>query len=238
MGIGGLAVGIAAEAAAKKARMEAMKRGKSPEQCRVIDFFFGLDLGKKGCGGCLSKASSHYTMAEYNKLVQDKCDMLDFKRKALDKIGLDESQIQEIAPLTMAGYLFDDDDLVKVEDGMAVSNRFSVTWIFFSATQMYTYKYIFDTTSDSTWEYTNDFFYSDITCLSTVRRLKEQIDAVPKKGCLGGGGTEYVKHNYTVDTMEIVVPGTSYSFSIRNAQTFESSVQAAKAMLREKKYMK
>ena len=121
--------------------------------------------------------------------------------------------------------------------GVAVTSQYALTWIFFSKTQIYTYKYIFDTTSDTTWEFTNDFFYTDITCLSTCRNLREKIDAVPSKGCFKSGES-YVKNNYVVDTFEIIVPGTSYKFSMRDAESYEASIQAAKAMLREKKFDK
>lgn len=232
--IGG-AASAAAQKAAEQLRIEGMKKGKTPEQKRVIDFFF--DVGEsKGCG-CLSKSSSNLTIEEYIKLVQDKCNTLDLRNKAIAKIGLDESEIQEIPPITVSSFLYDDDVLIKVDNQIAVSSQYVITWIFFSATQIYTYKYIFDTTSDNTWEFTKDFFYSDVTCLTTTRALKEKIDINITKGCLTSG-ENYVKNNYVVETFEIIVPGTSYSFSMRNSETFEQSLQAAKAMLREKKFSK
>ena len=51
-------------------------------------------------------------------------------------------------------------------------------------------------------------------------------------------GENITKNHYMVDRLEIIVPGTSYSFSLRNSDTIEQSIQAAKAMLREKKYSK
>ena len=222
----------AAEAAQQMLLVQSLKNGKNAEQKRVIDFFF--DQAKKG--GCLSK-SYGLTTDEYVKLVQEKVDSLNTKAKAIAKIGLDESEISEIEPIALASFVFDDDVYIKVENGVAVSSQYALTWIFFSATQIYTYKYIFDTTSDNTWEFTNDFFYTDVTCLSTVRRLKEKIDAVVGKGCFSKG-IDYVHNNYVVDTFEIIVPGTSYSFSMRNGEAYESSIQAAKAMLREKKFNK
>lgn len=240
MAVASTVASAAAQRAAEQLRIEGMKKGKSPEQRRVIDFFFNVGDNKGcGCGGCLSKPSSNLTMDEYLKLVQDKCNMLDSKNKAIAKIGLDESEIQEIAPIMLASFVYDDDDdlLIKVENQLAVSSQYAITWIFFSATQIYTYKYIFDTTSDNTWEFTNDFFYTDVTCLTTCRAVKEKIDISFKKGCLSSGENT-VKNNYVVDTFEIIVPGTSYSFSMRNNETFEQSLQAAKAMLREKKFTK
>lgn len=222
----------AAAAAAEAARREAMKKGKTDEQKHVIDFLFRS--GDGGCG-CLGKASK-LNMQAYIELVNRKCQALNLREKALAKIGLDPSQVQEIAPIVMSSFVFDDDCLIRVDDNIAVSSQYSITWIFFSATQMYTYKYIFDTTSDNTWEFTKDFFYTDVTCFSTQRAFKEKIDIAPGQGCLSS--EKITKNHYVVDTLELIVPGTTYAFSLRNSDTIEQSIQAAKAMIREKKYMK
>lgn len=134
-----------------------MKKGKSREHREVIDFF-SADFGGVGCG-CLSKSSGRtISMEEYQKRVTEMCNSLNLRQRAMMKIGLDESQITEIAPICLSSYVFDDDEdnLVKIENGVAVSSQFCVSWIFFSTTQMYTYSYIFDMTGDNNWEYTKD----------------------------------------------------------------------------------
>ena len=155
----------------------------------------------------------------------------------MDKIGLDESEISEISPICLSSYVFDDDAWVKVEGNIAVSSQYCVSWIFFSATQMYTYSYTFDMTSDNTWEVTNDFFYQDITCFTTENKLVERIMTETGKGCFGKGESSY-KQNYIVDTLKITVPGTSYIVSMRDAGAQAQSIQPAKAMLRERKFVK
>lgn len=222
----------AAEAAAIAAKKMALKKGKTPAQQECIDFLF--DFGtSKGCG-CLNK-NKIMTMTKYNEYVQQKCNGLDLKNRALAKIGLDPSQVQEIPPIVLSSYVYDDDCLIRVDNTTAVSSQFSITWIFFSSTQMYTYQFVFDTTSDNTWEYTNDFFYTDVTCFRTQRELKEKIEVTPGKGCLSKEKVD--KNHYVVDTLELIVPGASYRFSLRNSETVEQSIQAAKAMVREKKYL-
>ena len=227
----GVFASAAAEKAAELAKINELKKGKSQEQKRVIDFFFSQEKD-----GCLSKNSSNYTMEEYQRLVLDKCKALNIKEKAMNKIGLDYSQIQEIPPVFLSAYRFDDDCVVKIANGQAVSNQYSVSLIFFSATQIYTYQYIFDMMSDNTWEFTKDFFYSDITCFSTSKMVKEKIDITISKGCLKKGAENITKNNYVVDVLEIIVPGATYSFSKRDSETVEQSIQAAKAMIREKKH--
>lgn len=220
---------VAVNAAAMKAQMEALKKGKTPEQKKCIDFLYNLN---GGCG-CLS-SNSTMSMQEYLALVQNKCQAMNLRDRALAKIGLDPSQVQEIPPIVLSSFVYDDDCLIHVDNNVAVSSQYSITWIFFSATQMYTYRYIFDTTSDNTWEFTKDFFYTDITCFSTMRAIKEKIDITAGSGCFSS--ENITKNHYVVDTLEIIVPGTSYKFSLRNSDTVEMSIQAAKAMLREKKY--
>jgi len=232
----GGAAGATAEQAAMIAKRNAMKKGKSSEQQRCIDFFFEV-ASNNGCCGCLGK-NKDMTMEEYQQLVQSKLQGYNFRQKAIAKIGLDESQIQEIPPIVLASYRFSDDDcLIRVNSETAVSSKYAVTWIFFSAVQMYTYTFIFDMTSDDTREITRDFFYSDITCFRTERQIKENIEVNMSQGCINSK-ENIVKNHYVVDMLEIIVPGTSYEFYLRNSNTVEQSIQAAKNMLREKKYSK
>ena len=125
---------------------------------------------------------------------------------------------------------------VKIQNDIAVASRFAASWIFFSATQIYTYTYKFDMTSDDVWETTRDFFYQDITSFVTQERVVERIDK-HLVGCLKKG-IQAEKNNYIVNSLRIVVPNDSFSFSMRNNETLEQSLQAAKAMLRERKFVK
>lgn len=168
-----------ASKSADKRALNLFKKGKSPEQKRVIDFFLDVKSGcnSNGCRNFMSGSSiKKMTMDGYLDLVQTKCNALGSKERAIAKIGLDESQIQEIAPIMLASFVYDDDVLLKVENQVAVSTQYSITWIFFSETQIYTYKYIFDTTSDDTWEITNDFFYTDVTCLMNILLIALKVE--------------------------------------------------------------
>lgn len=228
------------EKSTQKLLIENLKRGKSQEQKRVIDFF----LADEGCtAGCLSgmNGTKQMTMTEYQQAVANKLYGLNLKKRALAKIALDESEIEEIPPIVLSGYAFEDsfdgnDVWVKVEGTQAVASRFAASWIFFSDTQIYTYTYKFDMTSDDVWETTQDFFYQDITCFTTQQRVVEKIDT-HLTGCIKKG-ISAEKNNYIVDTLKIIVPNTEFSFSMRNNETLEQSLQAAKAMLRERKFVK
>lgn len=233
-GLLGLAAGSAVNNAQAKQALSNLKKGKTKEQCEVIDFF-AEDFGGAGCG-CLNK-SRVITMDEYQKRVAAYCNNFNIKAKAMAKIGLDESEISEIPPICLSSYVFDGDVYIKVENGVAVSSQYCVSWIFFSSTQMYTYKFIFDMVSDNLWEITNDFFYQDITCFTTESKVVEKIVSEMGKGCLKSKENVF-KQNYVVDTLKIIVPNSSYTVSMRDAGSQANSIQAAKAMLRERKFIK
>lgn len=228
-------IGVINKAKAEEKRaLDLVKRGKTKEQKDIIDFLY---IDPNGCKWG-NVVSSDMTIQGYEQIVAQKLYNLDLRQRAIEKIGLDESEIEEIEPIPLSGYVFDDnnkDIMVKAVDGRAVSSRFSVTWIFFSKTQMYTYTYTFETISDNIWETTRDFFYQDVTCMTMKQRVVEKIDSL-QTGCFSNKEA-CVKNNFLVDTLEIVVPGATYSFSMRNNEDLERSLRAAKAMLRERKYI-
>jgi hypothetical protein len=168
--------------------------------------------------------------------VQKIVDDLNLKQRAIEKIGLDESQISEIPPIHLASFVRGAGTYYKSNNEKYVTNKYSVTWIFFSATQLYTYSYEFDTMSDNVTENTRDFFYSDITCIRTEHEIEESIYEVQEGcGCLKKKESKFIHNNRHWDTLQITVPNDAYSFCCRTTSTLEQSIQAAKAMIREKK---
>jgi hypothetical protein len=231
--------------AAFRAMLAAAKKGKSADQCKCIDYFLtpdddtsGKKKKKKGCF-----APKQWDISDYCKHVQSIVDSLGLKERAIAKIGLDLDQISEIEPVALSSFIFKGDGLYfKSEESsikgeyIHVSNKYSVTWIFFSDTQIYTYTYILDTISDNAIELTRDFFYSDITCIRTEHEVEEAIYSKKKGcGCLGKKKESYYHNNKHWHTLQITVPGDSYSFTCRTTDTIEQSIQAAKSMIREKK---
>lgn len=232
--------------------LEIMKRGKSTEQCKCIDYLYtpeeeaakgcGSKKKKKKKGGCLGK-NADWDMNDYLTHVDMLVHKLNLKERAIAKIGLDESQISEIPPVALNSFVFRGDGIkAKSEETdvegiwRSVSNKYSVTWIFFSDTQIYTYNYLIDTTSDNVVESTRDFFYTDITCIRTEHEIEECI--IERKegcGCFKKKESSYYHRNKEYDTLQITVPNDSYYFCCMTNDTIEQSIQAAKAMIREKK---
>lgn len=232
MSLLGVLFGVGAERAEAKQRLAQKKNGKSLEQKAVIDFF-AVDVGG---AGCLGKADKTMTFEQYQQKVLERCNSLRIKERAEAKIGVDPTQLREINPICLSGFVFDDDVDIRVSDGYAVSSQYSVSWIFFSALQIYTYTLTFDMESDDMWEVTRDFFYQDITSFATETKIVEKI-VESAGGCFSKTST-YTKKNYRVDTLELKVPNDGYCFSMRNNENLARSISAAKAMLRERKFMR
>lgn len=235
---------------ALKLILKQMKKGKRPDQCKSIDYLYTPDENQAGClgkkkkkkGGCFGKHGT-WDMDDYIAHVQQVVTNLGLKQRAIEKIGLDESQISEIPPVVLNSFICRGDNVkVKSEESDVkgiwrhVSNIYKVTWIFFSATQLYTYTYQYDSISDNVVESTRDFFYKDITCIRTEHEIEERIiERNEGCGCLKKKESKYYHSNPEYDKLSITVPGDDYWFWCETNDTIEQSIQAAKAMIREKK---
>ncbi len=233
------------------------QRGKSPEHKEVLEFFYTNDAAKKK--GCL-RGKSGMTMDDYIARVNAFLTKSDLKARALEKLGLDASELEDVEPICLYDFVYNrnDEDLywkyeeIKVDKKTqrtefvspgvryrVVTSKYSVTWIFFSKTQMYTYNFVFDMTSDDQTEYMKEFFLQDITAFETESTVVERIERKVKAGCGCISAKEmYTKNNYTIDWFRVVVPGSQFSISMRNAGDQAQSVMAAKALLRDRKFVK
>lgn len=192
----------------------------SPEQKKVLTKYFCVS----GCLGSLGAMKDE----DYDAMVDEKVKALNLKQKALNKIGLDESEVSEIAPVNFYGW--DDDDSKNTltgkvgRDGEYRTSRYQVSWLFFSSTQVYLYSYTIDMLFNKSSERTEEYFYKDITNFSTNSESKEY-----KIG----------KNTVTAQKAEfqIVVPGDKMRLAITgmNMEEVERSLQAMKQKLREKK---
>ena len=143
MGLGSFAAGAAVDAAQKQAEMQRMLKGRTPEQQKVIKYFYGA-------GGCLSKGLSD---EEYDSMVMNAARSMDFRQKALNKIGVDESEVKEIEPVHFESYYFTNknDNLNRFgNDYKWRSSEYMITWVFFGDSQIYVYQYTMNMASGST----------------------------------------------------------------------------------------
>jgi len=191
-------------------------KNKTKEQIEVIKYFQKKE-------GILCFLSITMTDDAYMALVKAKCDSLNLKQKALDNIGLDEDEVKEIPPAMFEGFVFGDAYAKKRANGDWVSSRYQVTWLFFSATQVYVYSYTFRMDEDSKSEKTDEYFYKDVTSFSTSSESEEATDTNNKK--------------FKVESNKFAmrVGGEPFFMSMDGVSNAEQIIQGMKQKLREKK---
>ena len=174
------------------------------------------------------------TDEEYETMVRAKAGSMDFKKKALDKLGIDESEVSEIEPVHFEGYYFDDKKAYARagKDGYYRSSAYEITWLFFSSTQVYIYYYRFNMDEDGKKEGTDEYFYKDITNFSTSTDSVEK-EMVDKVSC--SGKTTYIRRTIDTNKFKMVVPGESFSCSMVQNEYTDRAIKGMKAKLREKK---
>lgn len=195
-------------------------KGRNEDQKAVIRYFCNDPA-------CLSKKP--ISDEEYDAMVLAVLNSNDYKQKALNKIGLDEDQIKEIEPVHFEGFQYDKQSLAKLcDDGKYRSSKYQVSWLFFSATQVYLYQNTFNMDEDGKKEATEEYFYKDITNFSTSSDTVETPFYDKEK-------KEDVLKNVDSNRFAITVPGDKFYCSLEQNDYTERAIQGMKAMLREKK---
>nr|DAN64752.1 MAG TPA: hypothetical protein [Caudoviricetes sp.] len=202
---------------------EVKQRGKNrtAEQKMALRYFLN--------DGCLQKKPSDQ---EYDKLVRSMITekKLTDPQTALDKLGVDESEVTEVKPLFLEGYVFGDkNSYAKIgKDNEWRSSKYQVSWIFCSATHVYLYQYTFNTDEDGKKVATEEYFYKDITNFSASSDTVETPywDKKQKK---------VVLKNVDSTRFRITVPGDSMYCVMAQTEENEAAVKGLKAKLREKK---
>lgn len=216
----------ATDAAARQQEMKMLLRGKNSEQQAIIKFFYGAK------GGCVS---SGMTVEEYREKVRARLNGLDTKSMALRKLGIDEEEVQEIAPVTFEGYVFNDkvDNLVaRASTNSWVSSEYMITWLFFGEREVFIYQYSFSMTSDSKKENTMQYFYQDVTNFTASSETYQKIVA-EAGGCMGN--TQYMQASANADEFKIVVPGDTLRCSMTPTDSTDAAIRGMRNKLREMK---
>ncbi len=189
--------------------------GQGPNTQKVIRYFYD----DKGCFNPAVKDS------EYDAIVSGIMKKTDWKKKALEKLGLDEDQVREIDPIHFEGYYFTEQRGASAPthckigaDGKPRSTAYQVSWLFFSSEQVYLYQYTQHFNKYVKDEHTEEFFYKDITNFST-----------------GSHNLELGKMVIPYTDFALVVPGEKLYCALDKLEQYESSIQGMKAKLREKK---
>ena len=199
-----------------KSELKRLMKGKTEEQKKAMKYFAAT--------GCFSGAPSD---EEFDAIVKAKANELGSKTRALGKIGMDEDQVNEIKPVQFYGF----EDEIKGnnfygsgtgKDGRFRTSIYSVTWLFFSDSQVFMYSVKFDTASDAKKETTEEYFYKDITNFSTTS------ETIPDTKS-GAGKTK------EISKFVLSVAGDKFGCSTMGVSDVESTIQGMKQKLREKK---
>ena len=177
--------------------------------------------------GCLKKT---LTDEQYSELVKRTVGKIDFRQKALNKTGLDESELKEIDPVTFEGYVFGESGTLskRGKDDVWRSSRYQVTWLFFSSTQVFMYQNTLNLDEDGKKEKTEEYFYKDITNFTTTSDTVETSYWNSKQ-------KRYLIENVHSNRFALTVPGEKFYCSMEQNEYTERVIQAMKAKLREKK---
>lgn len=205
-------------------------RGKTPEQQQTILYFTG------GTGGCLgTKACSDQ---EYDNLVMSKLSSIGTKEQALKALGIDIDQVNEVEPVRLEGWYYPSDTdkfSARVRaglDNVLRSSAYRVTWLFFSAEQVFAHQTVFNMDEDSKKSRSEEYFYRDITNFSVMSESTEYEVEIPA-GCIGQPTVQ--RNTRDVDTFGLVVPGDKFRASMTQSEYTQKSIRAMQQKLRDKK---
>lgn len=201
--------------------------GRTKEQQTVIRYFTRVKPGCMGMGKLLSDQ-------EYHSMVLSRARSVNVKKRALDKLGLDEDQVNEIEPVHFEGYHLDRDIryVRRGDDGKWRTSAYQISWLFFSSTEVYLYKYTFHMDNDANIELTDEYFYRDITNFSNGV-ISEEREVPMEGGC--GGSVQKRREIVTTNAFQIIVPGASLMCPMEQNSYTDNSIKGMRAKLREKK---
>lgn len=150
--------------------------------------------------------------------------LADVKARALRKLGLDEDEVKEIAPIMFDGYNYDHAKIKQGKDGKYRSNKYQAVVFFFSANEVHCYTYDFSLTENSQRESTDVYFYKDLVSVST------QTEGTSYS--VGNGKSSEFDYEYFKLT---TTGGTSISCNVRNADDAQRSINGMRSLIVAKK---
>ena len=167
--------------------------------------------------------------AEFDKYKEKKLEELQVKQRAIDYLGIDESQFAA-EPFMIYGSNFDG-WWRKERDGNYRTDKMDYNWFFFSADQIYIYSTTLQFTEISNRaESSQEFFYSDIVSVA----ISNESVAVDAGKSLDGSKDTTV----TTERFKLVVPGDKLSFGFTKTSYIDQQINAMKNLIRQKKMAK
>lgn len=147
------------------------------------------------------------------------------KERALNKLGLDASEVQEIEPIQFSSYRYKGCKKAKkgADDFWRTDVYESIT-MFFSANEVHCYTLNYNTLEKKQTESTDVYFYSDIVSVSTTSEEAE----------IG-----FLNETVNYEAFKLTTAGgTSISIGIKDQDNAQRSINAMRQLLRAKKLQK
>lgn len=148
----------------------------------------------------------------------------DMKTRALRKLGLDEDEVSEIAPITFDGYVYNNALIKQGKDGKYRSNKYQAVMFFFSSNEVHCFRYDFSITESGQKESTDVYFYKDIVSVSTQTEGTEYS--------VGKGKSSRLDYEYFKLT---TTAGTSISCAVKNIDDAQRSINGMRSLIKNKK---
>lgn len=148
----------------------------------------------------------------------------DMKSRALRKLGVDEDEVNEIAPITLGGYVYNKSLIKQGKDGKYRSSKYQAVMFFFSSNEVHCFTYDFSIVENSQKESTDVYFYKDIVSVSTQTEGTEYS--------VGKGKSSQFDYEYFKLT---TTGGTSISCAVRNIDDVQRSINGMRSLIKSKK---
>lgn len=183
---------------------------------------FGLIVLAVGVLLIVAKVKGRPTDADIDAAVTSQ--VSDMKARALRKLGLDEDEVSEIAPITFDGYVYSNAKIKKGNDGKYRSSKYQAVMFFFSSNEVHCYTYDFSIVDNTQRESTDVYFYKDIVSVSTQTEGTEYT--------VGKGKSDQFDYEYFKLT---TTGGTSISCAVRNIDDAQRSINGMRSLIKTKK---
>ncbi len=160
--------------------------------------------------------------ADYERSVATK--LANLRERAINRLGIDSDEVNEIEPIEFSAFKYLGCRKVKKgKDGYLRTDVYESVYLFFSQNEVHCYTYNFNTCEDKERESTDVYFYNDIVSVSTTSETATIED----------NGVEQ-EINYEAFKL-VTAGGTSLTVVIRDRDAVQRSINAMRALLREKK---
>lgn len=215
---------------------EAKERKCTSEQITAWRYFTNIEPD-----GCLTKWN-RVSDSEYDALVQKKCAELGLltPERALKKLGLDESDLANFAPIVLQDYIpkmsTAENRYRRGEDKVIRTSNYQVTWLLCSESQVYVFQCTFSMLEDDRKDKGEEYFFKDVTNFSTTEVSDEvAIPTYEKGGCGKSDKEVIVKFKLEKTKFRITVPGDKVECAMTSSPEVDANIKRLKTLLREKK---